>query len=205
MIKKITSILTIGSVSLLVAGCGMFDPVATPIIKKYQLDQTDADKIVSCSPKKGAPIMQISMFKVDEPFDTYTMYYSDNTYQLTSYSQNEWVARPAKMLTQATQEKLLGTCLYANVVSSDFMTSSTYRLAGQVLDFKQVINNSTAIMQLSVIIQLIDNKTNSVLASKIFVEKVNTTPDVVGYINGANQATQSYLNDMATWLQTVQQ
>ncbi len=199
--KLLNKILAIGGLSLIITGCGLLDPVPAPVIKYYKLDFNGTkDMTAGCSVPQNAPVMQISIFKVDDPFNTHSMYYSKNTSQLMSYTENKWVAIPAKMLTQVTQEKLLGSCLYSNVISSDFMTSSNYRLAAQVLDFKQVIANESSVMQLSVLVQLIDNKSNSVIMSKVFAEQSSTTPDISGYVNGANKVTNMYLDNLVTWL-----
>lgn len=185
--------------SLYLSGCGMFSPVVTPEVKQYQMVLATTT-IPSCKANPNAPILQVTNVKVFAPYDTRNMYYSESQYKLNSYAQSEWVTNPSFMVTQAMQQKLLETCSYSNVVSSEFMTTAKYRLVSQLMDFKQIINGDSASMNLNILVQLVDNSTNLVVKSKTFAETTPTTASPAGYVSGANDVMAAFLNDLATWL-----
>ncbi|MBP9742501.1 MAG: membrane integrity-associated transporter subunit PqiC [Burkholderiales bacterium] len=185
----------------LLSSCGILAPVAEPQIKEYQLVANSSD-ITSCMANPNAPILQVSPVKVFAPFDTRNMYYSESEYQLNSYALNRWSTHPGYMLNQAILQKLISTCTYSNVVNAEVMSVAKYRLVAQVMDFKQVINSNDATMNLTVLVQLIDNTSNMVMKSKTFMETLNVTPDPSGYIKGANAVVAQFTNDLALWLQS---
>lgn len=193
------SVMVIGT---LLNSCGILSPVAEPQIKEYQLVTNSSDS-ASCTANPNAPILQVSPVKVFAPFDTRNMYYSESEYQLSSYALNRWSTHPGYMLNQVILQKLISTCTYSNVVSAEVMSVAKYRLVAQVMDFKQVINNpNDATMNLTVLVQLVDNMSNMVVKSKTFVETLNVTPDSSGYIKGANSVVTQFTNDLVLWLQS---
>ena len=191
-------IISVIALSALTSACGILDPVPTPTIE-YQLG-ANTTEIGSCKTNPNKPILQVTEVKADAPFNTNKMYYSQAQYQINSYTLNQWATRPSSMLTQEIQEKLLASCIYGNVVNSEFMTTAKFRLNSQLLDYKQVISGQSSTMRLSMLVQLVDNTSNQVVRSKIFNNETAGDPTVAGYVKGANDVTQSFLNDLATWL-----
>ena len=183
----------------MLGACGMLSPVPQPQIIDYQL-AADTSVMPECKLNPNAPILQVAEVKADAPFNTRKMYYSEAQYQLNSYSLNQWAARPDVMLTQAIQEKLLASCIYGNVSSNEFMTTAKYRLNSQLLDFKQVINDQSSTMQFNMLVQLVDNSSNQVVRSKTFVTSQAVESSPAGYVKGANAVTQTFLNELVTWL-----
>lgn len=180
--------------------CSVFTPVEVPEVVRYQLTAITPADITDCKTNSNGQILQVTEVKADAPFNNNKMYYSQAPSQLNSYALNEWIAHPDVMLTQAIQEKLLTSCIYSNVVNAEFMTTAKYRLNSQLLDFKQVINGQSATMQLSMLVQLVDNSHNQVIRSKNFTAQVDVDPTPAGYVKGANTVTQTFLTDLTTWL-----
>ena len=137
---------------------------------------------------------------VASPFDTKNMYYSEAEYQIKSYALNQWITNPGIMFTNLIQQKLINNCIYSNVVSAEAITGTRYKLVSQLLDFKQVITVTTATMNFSMRVQLIDNNTNTVVKSKTFTQSIPVTPNPNGYIKGANVIADRFLNDLSSWL-----
>lgn len=196
-------ILTPLIISLSLSGCSVFMPVTIPEIHKYQINGVANNNLTTCT-KTSAGILQVSQMKADAPFDTTRMFYSNAEYELSSYAYHQWISTPNVMLTQAIQEKLLQSCIYANVVNEDFMTSSQHRLNTQLLELKQVMpkgaDKQTTIHML-ILAQLVDNQTNQVIKSKTFVEEISAESSPTAYVAASNQVTQMFLNDLVTWLQ----
>jgi ABC-type uncharacterized transport system auxiliary subunit len=185
--------------SSVLCACGMLSPVVTPEIKQYQIISA-ASAAASCKPNPSLPILQVSPVRVFAPYDTRNMYYSESQYQLNAYALNQWAANPSWMFTQSIFQRLQQSCIYGNVVSAEFMITAKYRLTSQVMDFKQVINGTTASMNLNIVEELVDNSTNQVLRSKTFIETSQVEANPAGYIKGANDVMDSFLSDLTTWL-----
>lgn len=198
MLKNIVKASCVG---IIVAGCSVFLPVTTPQIHTYQLGAVNtADEQAQCANNSSNVVLQITHVRADAPYDTLNMFYSDEQYELDSYATHQWVSLPSAMLTQSIQQKMLQSCSYANVVSADFMTIAKYRLTNQLVNFKQTINGKDATFTMTVISQLVENKTNQVLKGKTFNIEVSATPDPKGYISGANLATAEFLSQLLVWL-----
>lgn len=200
MQKKI--IFSLMSSLVLASACSILSPVVTPEVKEYQITSTTSGNL-NCTKSVNQFSVQVSPVTVATPFDAKEMYYSVSEYQLSTYSLNKWSAMPSSMFTQAVIQKLQTSCLYSDVSSGEFMVSSKYRITNQVIDFKQVVKgSSSSTVNLNVYSQLIDNSTNAVIKKKTFVETVSVEATPSGYVKGANEVTNSFTNDLVTWLST---
>lgn len=196
------NIIKISYIALIISGCSVFLPVTTPQIHTYKLEVINHSSLINQCPaaNNSNTILQITYVRADAPYDTLNMYYSEAPYELASYVVNQWVSLPSAMLTQAIQQKMLLSCKYSSVVSADFMTTAKYRLTNQVVNFKQAINKESATFTMTVISQLVDNKTNQVLKSNTFDINIPVAPTPQGYVEGANKATSEFLNQLLAWL-----
>ena len=198
--KYLFLVSSFASLPLLLNACGILSPAVTPTVKQYQITAAAAASDAPACKAVNSAILQVSQVQVFAPYDTKNMYYSESQYQLNNYSLNQWATQPSSMFTQAVLQKLLQSCIYSNVVSSDFVATAKYRLVMQLMDFKQIINGNDASMNLTLLAELIDNTTNQVIKSKTFSETSPTTPNAQGYIAGANAATAQLLSDLTAWL-----
>ncbi|MCX8514866.1 MAG: hypothetical protein RL017_96 [Pseudomonadota bacterium] len=179
--------------------CSILSPVPTAEVKQYQIiinQQNDN----SCQANSSSPILQVAAVTVFSPYDSTNMYYSQKQYQVNSYAQSQWASSTSSMYTQLLTQKLQQSCIYSNVISSEYVASANYRLVTQLTDLKQIITKDGASMHLGFYAQLIDNKTNKVIMSKNFSEEMSVTPDIAGYINGSNVLSGKLLNDITAWL-----
>lgn len=198
-IKKLALVILFFAV---LSACSVFLPVTIPEIQTYQIS-TMHGKSEECKNNPILPAIQITKMKADEPYDGTGMFYSLSTYQLSKYARNRWVASPNGMITKAMQEKLLQSCNYSNVVSADFMTSAKYRLNSQLIELKQNINGQNAEFSLIVLVQLVNNSSNTVVKSKTFIEKIAVAANPYGYVIGTNATVDKFLNDLVAWLATT--
>lgn len=190
-------------IAIIVAGCSLFMPVNSPQIHTYELSviKHSPSTLGGCENiNTSGEVLQVPHVKADAPYDNLNMYYSNYNYELDSYATHQWVALPSDMLTQAMQQRLLQSCVFANVVNAGFMTMAKYRLTTQLVNFKQTINGSDTLFDMTVILQLVDNKTNQVVKGRTFNITIPTTPDPKGYIDGANKATDEFLVQLLAWV-----
>lgn len=195
------NIIKASTFTFILSGCGLFSPVVTPQTHTYQLEVVKHNELqTGCPANTSNAILQITNVRADAPYDTLNMFYSEGQYKLAPYATHQWISLPSAMLTQAIQEKILLSCKYSSVVSVDFMTSAKYRLTNQVVNFKQTINKQATTFNLTVISHLVDNKTNQVIKSNTFDVEVPVAPSPSGYIDGANQASAKFLDELLAWL-----
>ena len=200
LLKQIIKVCVVG---LLLGGCsGMFAPVAMPEIQNYQITPAGGDiKAASCARVNKESTLQITRMRAEAPYETTKMFYSKGQYQLDSYSYNQWAAFPTQMLSYAVFQKVMQSCIYKSVVSGEFMTVSNYTLNTKLLELKQIINGDSSVVNLIIIAQLIENKSDSVIRSKTFVVKANSSPNPKAYVVSVNQATSEFLAQLTNWLQ----
>lgn len=203
MFKRLIQVATI---TAMLTGCGMLSPVPTPTVSHYQINVTPTSTGQQCNAKNpaSAPIIQIARVQVVAPFDNRNMLYSVAKYQLDSYATHRWITPVDAMLTQAIEEKLIGSCIFANVVNADFMTTAKYRLNSQLLNLTQnITSNSSATLNFSILVQLVDNTSNQVIKSKVFVLKANVAPSPQGYVYGTNRVIGEFLDQLVSWLSPI--
>lgn len=198
MKSKILTLVALVGGSLL-NGCSIFSPVTNPTIQKFQINYSNETTEVQCT-NTGRKVLQIMPVGANAPYDTVKMFYSKSQYELTNYSYNQWVTLPQKMLAQAIEQKLLQSCIYANVINSAFMATANYRLSTQLIELKQVIKTELSTINLIALVQLIDNASNNVIKSKIFIERIDNANSPQGFVIGANHVTQKFLADLTEWL-----
>jgi ABC-type uncharacterized transport system auxiliary subunit len=179
--------------------CSILSPVPTAEVKQYQII-INQENNTTCETSPNGAILQVAAVDVFSPYDSTNMYYSQSQYQVNSYAQSKWASSTSSMYTQLLTQKLQQSCIYSNVISSEYVASANYRLVTQLTDLKQIISKDGSTMHLGFYAQLIDNKTNKVIKSKNFSEEMTVTPDINGYINGSNVLSGKLLNDITAWL-----
>ena len=159
---------------------------------------SDDDSFSNCNSVRHPQTLQITRMRAEAPYETTKMFYVKNKYQLDSYSYNQWAAFPSQMLSYAIFQKITQSCIYKSVVSGEFMTASDYTLNTKLVELKQTIDSN----QVSLIVsaQLIDNRRDNVVRSKIFVIKIKSEPNPKAYVASVNNASNEFLTQLIQWL-----
>ncbi len=194
MIKNIIQILLI---LIFLNQCSLLKPLKTQDIKYYQPKFTN---LISKCNNSHKDVILISNAEVYSPYNSRFMYYSTTAGNINYYKLNQWSSDTGILLTQLIIQKLEQSCLYSGVVSSNSLVLSNYKMIIQVMTFQQYIDNGKSKMELVVFIQIIDNYTNKIIKSKKFINEVNISPDINGYLQGANMTLANFLNDLYLWL-----
>jgi cholesterol transport system auxiliary component len=183
------------------SSCSIFTPVSLDKVYTYQIGTDAISKNGNICSSNNGKSLQITRMRADSPFDNNRMAYSMAQYQIETYATHKWTTAPAIMLSTAMQQSLAKSCIYTSVVNSDFMSNANYRLDTQLLTLQQNITGNSSTVDLTIQAQLVDNTTNQVVKSKVFTENIVESANPQGFADGANQANNSFLAELTSWLQ----
>ncbi len=180
--------------------CGFMQPVSQPETHRYQISIANSDSNSCSSSGAKMGMLQVEQMHALAPYDSKKIFYSTADYELSTYAYHQWVADPSQMLSQAVVENLLQSCIFDNVIGAEVMSLAKYRLASSLLELDQKIAGDKSTVNLSILVQLIDNNSNKVIKSKTFIETMDVAATPSGYTSGVNQATSKFLDDLRAWL-----
>ena len=182
--------------AMLINSCGTFTPVESVKINTYQLN-------VSITPSqcvtKSKDVLQVNQMYALSPFNTNRIWLSTSSNELSSYGYNQWITSPSDMLTNNIIQYLASQCIYANVVSSNFVTNAQYRLNTQLIRLSLDLLDKKTVVNLIIMAQLVDNKTNSIIKSKRFSLNKYSENNPYAMVAVANQLNQQFLIDLTAW------
>ena len=171
-------------VLLLLSGC--FKPVATPAVSQYTLNATP--QAVAMHEKSNQAIF-VTRPVAYPGYDTQQLIYVEKPHQLQRYVNSQWVAAPADLMLPLLVHALRNTYYYQAVVAPPIAGQYDFRLDTQIVKLQQEFNQYPSRIRMVITANVIDSKTNKVLASKTF-EAIITSPyeNPYGGVIAANQA-----------------
>jgi len=134
------------------------------------------------------------------------MDYAQEDSKVFSYSQSQWRESPNHAVTMETLKAIRASDLFKNVQISKSRSKSEWILETNIEDFLQYYSDGLKDSFANVVISLtlIDSKTNSVVATKMFSSKVNTNSlDAEGGVEALNKALSDILTQNIEWLNGV--
>lgn len=156
------AIIFFGTLSLLTA-CG---PVKLSPQYNYSISDMQPQKTATYR-QTGSTIL-VNQLAANPGYDTSAMVYMVTPYELNAYSQSQWVAPPAQMLTTVIASSLRRTNFFAAVITPPFSGVTSYRLDTQLIKLQQEFLLPTSQEHLTLLVTLINNSSNRVLATKQF-------------------------------------
>lgn len=117
------------------------------------------------------------------------MRYMMTPYKLQSFSQNKWVSPPAEMLLPNIVQALANTGRFKAVVTTPFSGLTNYNLQTDILEFEQNFMHPQSRFVLSMQADLVNSKTNKLVASRRFrIVEPATQNTPFGGVMAANRA-----------------
>lgn len=191
MKKLIIGLLSVTTVAL--SGCG---PLNMPPAREYALS---AKKIGNkAGVARSSKTILVSAPVPAPGYATRNMVYEITPFELQAYTQSQWVAPPASMLTPILVDALRGARYFKAVASPPFTGKTDYQLNTYLIALDQSFMRPTSQVRLVLSATLIDAKSMKVLATKTFVRKVNA-PGNNAYsgVLAANRAASWVAKQMA--------
>ena len=149
-------------------------------------------------------VLLVTQPKAQAGFDTTRMAYLLRPYEVNYYAYNQWADTPARMLQRIMVENFDKTALWSAVLQTPGAVPAQYRLDCDNLVLEQQFFSNPSRIRLALRVQLIETKTQSVLATRSF-ELFETAPsdDPYGGVIAANHATAKLITEMAEWLDSI--
>lgn len=194
MIKRFAVVLILASLS----ACNPLKPVSTDPIDRYHLSQIPTEVTRAAT---GKQTLLVTMPMAAPGYDTARIIYVDKPYELKSFTRNQWVASPAKMLQPMLVQTLLNTHRFHAVVSTPFSGITQLRLDTQLLKLEHDVIHSPSRVRMILQIQLVDNLRNKVIATARFhATKVARRAAPYPGVLAANQASSELLAKVARFV-----
>lgn len=193
--------------AVVLAGC---ISTAEPIFSKHYTIMAVPGAAANPSAGGGNRILRIAGIDVPDWLDSTNLYYRlgyRNDARIAAYARSDWVAPPAKLLTDILERALAASMQWKAVLGPGDVADSDLTLRVQLSDFEQVFSAKTqSAGVLDATVTLIGNRANQVLAQKRFhIEKPAPSADAEGGVKALNDASHEFARRLRTWLGTAAQ
>lgn len=196
--KKFFNIIIVASTLIFLPGCSTFDPVITPEVKTYRLNETAPVLISSSQTHKSITVMPVIAVS---GFDSSAMIYQSSPSLLSSFVESAWFAPPANMIQPVLTSHLQQSKGFSIVVSGPSLSSTDYLLNTTLLSLYQDFTVQPSIIHFSIDINLINNHSNQIIADQVFTAQVKVSENTpYGGVVAANQALTVLLNQAVPFL-----
>jgi len=184
-------------------GCSI-GPAAKSVPHTYLLSPEVA---FTNSPNPGrndTVTLLVSLPRAQPGSDTIRMAYVLRPHEVSYYAFNQWADTPARMLMRLLALAMEKTGLWEAVFQMPSPVRADHRLDADNLVLEQQFFSSRSRVRLSLRVQLIDVKRQSVMDTRGFeIFEDAPTADAYGGVIAANRAAAKLLEELAGWVATV--
>ena len=191
-------------VFVLVSACAL-GPVETSAPRTYFLNPEISWKNPRPSGERiGAALLLITQPRAQAGFDTALMAYLLRPYEVNYYAYNQWADTPARLLHRLMVESLDKSGLWRAVLQTPSAIQVQYRLDCDNLILEQQFFSRPSRVRLALRAQLIETKTQTILATRYFeFFEAAETDDAYGGVQAANHAAAKLINQLIAWAHTT--
>jgi cholesterol transport system auxiliary component len=158
----------------------------------------DAQPTVQASNIKRNLVLAISLPQARSGFDTPQMIYTQQPHELNFFVTSRWVDTPVRMLEPLLVQSLEQTGSYRAVLQAHGPILADVRLETELVRLRHDFASKPSRVQLTLRAQLIDVRSQRVLAVKLFDVSENAASDnAYGGVIAANRAVQRMLDQLA--------
>ena len=179
----------------LIGGCAALQP---PRVESPTLYLLDAQLAAAVPRSQRGLVLAVEAPRARPGFATPQMAYVRQPPKLDYYAKNRWVDTPSRMLAPLLAQALAQSGSFHAVVQTPSLVAADLRLDTELIRLQQDFATEPSRVQLTLRAQLIDVKTNKVLAAKEF-DEVEPAPsdDAYGGAVAANRALQRLLDQLS--------
>jgi cholesterol transport system auxiliary component len=188
----------------LLSACAL-GPVETSAPKTFFLNPEIAwNNPRTRSEPSGNAVLLVTQPKAQPGFDTSRMAYLQRPYEVNYYGYNQWADTPARMLQRVMVENLEKSGQWRAVLQAPGVVPAQYRLDCDNLILEQQFFSSPSRVRLALRAQIVETKTQSILATRSF-ELFESAPsdDPYGGVVAANRASAKLIAEMTKWLEMI--
>lgn len=146
------------------------------------------------------PTLIVNTPKAAPGFDTQRMMYTRAPHQLEYFARSEWIDTPAHMLQPLIISAIEKTGAFNAVLAKQSVVASDIRLDSEVIKLVQIFTTKPSYVQFTLRISFINMKTQQVIATQEFNERVNANSDnPIGGVLAANLAINQALDKLSVF------
>lgn len=187
-------------VNLLLTACVNLKPIHTATPATYIIDAV-------VTPIKATPTrysLLISTPKASPGLSDNHMAYSQQPHTLQYFAHNRWIDNPANMLLPLMVQTLQDSDRFQAVVATPYVGTTDLRLDTELLTLQQEFIQKPSVVKLTIRMQLIDLKTQRVIATQVFhTTQIADTDTPYGGVNAANKAVAQFLASLRQFCVTA--
>jgi cholesterol transport system auxiliary component len=189
---------------VLIGACAL-GPVETSAPRTYFLNPEISWKDPRASGERiGAAVLLITQPKAQAGFDTARMAYLLRPYEVNYYAYNQWADTPARLLHRLIVDSQDKSGLWMAVLQTPSAIQAQYRLDCDDLILEQQFFSRPSRVRLALRAQLIETKTQTILATRYFeIFEAAETDDAYGGVQAANNAAAKLINQLIAWAHTT--
>lgn len=185
----------------LLAACTALQPPRAEVATLYLLEARPAR--TAAQPPR-ALVLAVETPHARAGYDTARMVYVRQPHKLEYYAKNRWVDTPARMLAPLLVQALAQSGAFNAVVQSSNRIGADLRLDTELVRLQQDFSTQPSRVQLSLRAQLIDTRSNRVLALRELEEtEIAPSEDAYGGVMAANTALQRLLDQLVAFCHTA--
>lgn len=175
--------------------CTLLPPVHTTTNNTYVINQINSTIPVA---KSSQLTLLVKTPNASPAFDTGQIAYTSKPFQLDYFAKNYWVNTPAQMLLPLMVQSLQNTHYFKAITTSAFYNHYDLILTTQLIEFKQDFLLKPSQFRLSLQSQLISNKDQTIIATKVFkVSEAAIEDTPYGGVIAANRAVTKLLDKLS--------
>lgn len=201
-IKRSCQLLAGGLALLVISGCSLLQPAATPPPNFYALEDI-SEKAAPVTPTSALTLI-VSPPHAAAGFDSRRMIYQREPYKLEHFAQSEWLEPPARMLAPLIVAAIERTGAFRAVVLTPSTAAGDLRLDSEIIRLQQDFRTHPGAVRFTLRATLIDENTRRVVAWREFDHSVPTSrEDPYGGVVAANRALQATLENLTNFCAEV--
>lgn len=192
--------LAAGLCLLLLGGCSVLKPTATPPPAFYALDNMHIPLRGTAAAAPNAPTLVVGPPRAAAGFDSQRIIYVRAAHRLEYFAQSEWVEPPARMLSPLLVGALERSGAFRAVVSTPASAAGELRLDTELVRLQHEFLTQPSQVRVTLRATLVDERTRRVLAWREFDTSVAAaSEDPYGGVVAANRAVHDLLEQLAAF------
>ena len=183
----------------ILSGCGVFTPPAVQP-RLGLLNELPAELAAREAPPRRAATILVGAPQTQRAYDTTQMAYMLREHEIAYYRDHEWGATPSEMLQPLLVSTLQRTRAFSAVLAAPSIGPTTHVLQAHVGALVQDFTGPTAVVRLSLHVQLSDQLSHRASSREFLVDEAMARAGPEAGVDAANRAVAKALQNVARFV-----
>lgn len=163
------AVFTLLVISLFLSSCSLFSS-SQQVKHYYQIYYRPKDSV---KPPIAATV-RIKTFDIDKIYKRYNIVYRSSFEEMFYYNTHFWASKPSDMITDIVANHISKQQVFSDVILS-MDKKPDYVLSGRILALDEIVSGEESYARVSMLLELKDYKTDSVIVAHSFEKRKKTT------------------------------